>query len=55
MKEELNGVKRNQTWELVNLVEGKKSINVKWVYKVKLKLTIEVEKYKVRLVVKGLL
>ena len=55
MKEELNAIERNQTWELVNLPKGKKSIDVKWVYKVKLKPTGEVEKYKARLVAKGFL
>ena len=55
MKEKLNVMERNQTWELVNLPKGKKAIDVKWVYKVKLKPTGKVEKYKAVLIAKGFL
>jgi len=36
MIEELQSIERNQTWELVNLPDKKKKIDVKWVFKVKL-------------------
>ena len=31
MKEELQSIERNETWELVKLPKGKKTIGVKWV------------------------
>lgn len=36
MKAELTAIEKNETWELVNLPDHKKSIVVKWVYKIKL-------------------
>jgi len=53
MYEEIDSIERNNTWDLVNLPEGKKSIGVKWVYKTKLSAYGEVEKYKARLVAQG--
>jgi hypothetical protein len=53
MDEEIDSIERNNTWDLVNLPEGKKSIGVKWVYKTKLNADGEVEKYKARLVAQG--
>ena len=38
MVEELQSIERNQTWELVNLLDKKTKIDVKWVFKVKLKV-----------------
>jgi hypothetical protein len=53
MDEEIDSIERNNTWDLVDLPEGKKSIGVKWVYKTKLNAEGEVEKYKARLVAQG--
>ena len=47
--------KWNDTWELTELPEGGKKIEVKWVNKTKFNENGEVDKYKVRLVVKGYL
>jgi len=55
MVEELQSIERNQTWELVNLPDKKKKIDVKWVFKVKLNSDGQVSKYKARLVAKGFL
>jgi len=55
MKEELQSIEKNGTWELVKLPKGKKAIGVKWVYKVKYKPNGEIAKYKARLVAKGFL
>lgn len=55
MKEELRAIENNETWVLVNLLDHKKSIAVKWVYKIKLNLDGTVNKYKARLVAKGFL
>ena len=43
----------NETWELVPLPKGKKSIGCKWVYKVNHKSDGSIEIYKARLVTKG--
>ncbi|GKU86114.1 hypothetical protein SLEP1_g683 [Rubroshorea leprosula] len=53
MKEEIDSIKKNNTWELVDKPEGKTPIGVKWVYRVKYKVDGSVQKYKARLVGKG--
>ena len=53
MDEEIKAIKKNDTWELVTLPIGKKTIGVKWVYKLKKNAKGEVERYKASLVVKG--
>jgi hypothetical protein len=46
-------LKKNDTYELVPLPVGQKSIGVKWVYKIKLNPDNSINKYKTRLVAKG--
>ncbi|GKV47717.1 hypothetical protein SLEP1_g54586 [Rubroshorea leprosula] len=53
MKEEIDSIEKNNTWELVDKPEGKTPIGVKWVYRVKYKAYGSVQKYKARLVAKG--
>jgi hypothetical protein len=53
MKCEINSIEKNQTWELMDLPVGAKTIGVKWIFKTKLNETGEVDKYKARLVAKG--
>lgn len=53
MNQEIDAIRRNETWELVKLPENKKALGVKWIYRTKLKQNGEVQKYKARLVVKG--
>ena len=53
MDEEIKAIDRNNTWELVELPEGKQTIGVKWVFKKRLNAQGEVERYKARLVAKG--
>lgn len=36
MIEELKSIKVNKTWSLVKLPQGKKAVDVKWIYKVNL-------------------
>ena len=52
--EEIHSLHKNQTWELVELLERKSALGCKWVYKKK-KAVLEkkVEKFKARLVAKG--
>ena len=53
MKEELEAIERNSTWELVKLPKKFKSIGVKWIYKIKRNVSGEITRYKARLVAKG--
>jgi hypothetical protein len=53
MKDEIDAIERNKTWELTDPPIGSKVIGVKWIYKTKLNEKGEVEKYKARLVAKG--
>ena len=50
---EMQAVKKNQTWNLVRLPEGKQAITCKWVFKTKHKSDGSVDKYKATLVAKG--
>ena len=40
-------------WDLIRLPNGKKIVNSKWVFKKKINVVGQVEKYKARLVAKG--
>ena len=53
MKDELEMIEKNDTWELVDRPSEKPVIGVKWVFKTKLNLDGTINKYKARLVVKG--
>ena len=51
--EEMNALKKNGTWEIVNLLREKKMVGCKWVFIVKCRADGSVERYKVCLVAKG--
>ncbi|KAL0416375.1 UNVERIFIED_CONTAM: Retrovirus-related Pol polyprotein from transposon RE2 [Sesamum latifolium] len=53
MKEELQALEKNGTWELTTLRPTKRSIGSKWVYKLKLNPDGSVARYKARLIAKG--
>ncbi|GMI95547.1 hypothetical protein HRI_003224000 [Hibiscus trionum] len=53
IKDELESIMSNHTWELVDLPRGFKTINSKWVFRKKLRPDGSIQKYKARLVVKG--
>ena len=53
MKEEMDSLFENKTWELVKLPKGRKTLQNKWVYKSKHQGEGKKERYKARLVVKG--
>ncbi|GAU49301.1 hypothetical protein TSUD_367130 [Trifolium subterraneum] len=55
MKEELDSIESNQSWELVDLPHNKRAIDVKWVYKLKMNSKGEITRHKARLVAKGFL
>ncbi|KAM2165513.1 hypothetical protein ACFX1R_039652 [Malus domestica] len=53
MNEELRSLKKNATWELLDLLAGKKPVGCKWVYTVKYKADGTVDQFKARLVANG--
>lgn len=53
MKEEINSIVNNDTWELVDLPKGNKYVGSKWVYKNKYNSDGSIERYKDKLVEKG--
>ncbi|KAK8916316.1 hypothetical protein KSP39_PZI023164 [Platanthera zijinensis] len=53
MVDEMESLRKNQTWGLCKLPKGRKAIGSKWVFKQKVKADGTVEKYKARLVAKG--
>ena len=52
MKDEMDSLLENQTLELIELLEGKKALHNKWVYRIKNEHDSRMH-YKARLVVKG--
>ena len=53
MEEEMESMRSNQVWELVDLPKGRKAIRNKWVLKIKCKVDGTIDKYKARIVAKG--
>ena len=52
MNKELDSMKSNSVWDLMDLPEGVKPIGCKWIYKRKMNAEGKVETFKARLVVK---
>ena len=53
MKDELDSMKSNEVWDLIELPKGVQAIGCKWVYKTKRDSLGNIERYKARLVAKG--
>ena len=53
MKEEMDSLEKNKTWELVKLPKDRKTVGCKRVFKLKKGVDGKVERYKARLVTKG--
>jgi Reverse transcriptase (RNA-dependent DNA polymerase) len=53
MEEEMESMRSNNVWELVDLPEGRKAIGNKWVLKIKHLVDGSIDRYKARLVAKG--
>lgn len=53
MDREIDSIEKYKTWKLVDLPQGHKAIDVKWVYKLKIYQNGAITKHKARLVAKG--
>ncbi|KAG8502917.1 hypothetical protein CXB51_000754 [Gossypium anomalum] len=53
MEAELDMIRKNETWDLVDRSDQKKAIGVKWVFRTKFNSDGSLNKHKARLVVKG--
>ena len=53
MEEEMESLAKNNTWDLVELPEGRSVVGCKWVFKLKRKVDGSIERYKARLVATG--
>ena len=53
MDEEIDALKRNDTWDVVKIPDGRKIVDSKWVYKVKKDADGNIDRYKARVVAKG--
>ena len=53
MKEELDALTKNHTWDLVTLPPGQSVVGCKWIYKIKTRFDGSIKRYKARLVAKG--
>ena len=53
MKEEIDALEQNQTWDLIPKPRDVKPISCKWVYKIKRRPDGSIERYKARLVARG--
>jgi hypothetical protein len=53
IQEEMEVLNQNKTWNLVLLLNGKKTVGCKWVFSIKHKVDDSIERYKARLVANG--
>lgn len=53
MMDEIKSIEKNETWSLVELPKGAKTVGVKWVYRTKSNEHGDLVKHKARLVTKG--
>jgi len=53
MEEEMDSLSKDNTWDLVELLEGRIVVGCKWVFKLEQKVDGTIRRYKARLVVKG--
>ena len=52
MSVEMQALEKNNTWEIVDLPKGKKSVGCKWVFTFKYEADGSLERYKTRLIAK---
>ena len=49
----MKSLQKNETWELVECLLGKKPVGCRWIYTMKYKTDGSIEHFKARLVAKG--
>jgi hypothetical protein len=54
MADELDALHKTHTWDMTTLSPSKSAVGCKWVYKIKTRADGSVERYKARLVARGL-
>lgn len=55
IERELNSMKKNNTWDIIDLPKNTKTVSSKWIFSIKRNSDGSVEKFKARLVAKGYL
>ena len=53
MSVEMEGLEKNITWDIVELLKGKNPMGCQWVFTIKYKVNGLIKRYKARLVAKG--
>ena len=53
MKSEIESMKENQVWKLIDPPDGVRTIECKWIYNKKKEMDVNVHIYEARLVAKG--
>lgn len=53
MNEEIQALKKNETWEIIDLPPNKNPIGCKWVFTLKYKQDASVDRFKARIIAKG--
>ena len=53
INEEINALENNQTWEIVDKQQNKKSVGCRWLFTIQYKPNRDIERFKARLVAKG--
>lgn len=53
MQDEIESMKENKTWNLVELPSDRKAIGCKWIFKIKMDSSGKISRYKARLVAQG--
>ncbi|WKA00376.1 hypothetical protein VitviT2T_018734 [Vitis vinifera] len=53
MNEEMKSLQKNETWELIECPPRKKPVECRWIYTVKYKADVSIERFKARLIAKG--
>ena len=53
IQEEMEALQKNNTWRLIPLPKGKKTVGCKWVFSIEYKTERSIDRHKARLVAKG--
>ena len=53
MREEMDALEKNKTWEIIERPKGKNLVGCKWVFTSKYRVDGSLQKFKARLVAKG--